>query len=82
MSRAYTKSCEASIRGRNVMRFLIWRSVVVHGDNNHGRSIGRENPENTIRTTVCITFGIIHVAFTQTDRIYLTRLYHRIINEG
>lgn len=44
------------------MRFLIWRSVVVHGDNNHGRSIGRENPENTIPTTVCITFGIIHVA--------------------
>jgi len=44
------------------MRFLIWRSVVVHGDNNHDRSIGGGNPENTIRTTVCITFGIIHVA--------------------
>lgn len=62
------------------MRFLIWRSVVVHGDNNHSRSIGIENPENTIRTTVCITFGIIHVALHR-QRIYLTRLYHRIINE-
>lgn len=54
----------------DVMRFLIWRSVVVHGDNNYGGSIGRGNPENTIRTTVCITFGIIHVALhRQTEFI-------------
>lgn len=70
--RECTKSGGASIRGRDVMRFLIPTArptalaccrcpdaVIIIVDIPLG---ARAPPENTIRTTVYITFGIIHVA--------------------